>query len=437
VPQIIIHRGAHTIGGSCIEINSNGCRILLDAGMPLMEKGGGEIDKRKMKNPSVENGILPDVKGLYKNQAPEVDAVFISHAHIDHYGLLNHIHPKIPVYLSEGSHALIKIGKVFYPDGSKIFFDNFRTFEHYKPVELGPFKITSYLMDHSGYDASSFLIEAESKKVFYSGDFRGHGRKAKLLENMVKRPIKNVDCLLMEGTTLGGGHKVGFKNEEEIEKGLYDIFSRQKDVSFFMASGSNIDRIVSLYKAARNSNKILVLDLYTYYVLDQLKRLLHGRRLPPHKNDNIRIYYIGSHAQNIVDYLGKEILYKFKKRKIEIEEIVARRQEIVVKLPVFAMERISKALEKNRPLKDVKFIFSMWSGYLEKNAAHYKFCNKYQVELVKVHVSGHAYLDALKSLAQALNPKTLVPVHTLERDNFSEHFDNVKVYDDGVPFEIK
>jgi len=59
------------------------------------------------------------------------------------------------------------------------------------------------------------------------------------------------------------------------------------------------------------------------------------------------------------------------------------------------------------------------------------------MELVKIHVSGHAYLDALKSLAQALNPKTLVPVHTLERDNFSEHFDNVKVYDDGVPFEIK
>ena len=437
MPKTIIHRGAHTIGGSCIEINSNGFRILLDVGMPLMEKGGGEIDKRKLENPSVENDILPDVKGLYKNQAPEIDAVFISHAHIDHYGLLNHIHPKIPVYLSEGSHTLIKIGKVFYPDGSKIFFDNFRTFEHYKPVELGPFKITSYLMDHSGYDASSFLIEAESKKVFYSGDFRGHGRKAKLLENMVKRPIKNVDCLLMEGTTLGGGHKVGFKNEEEIEKGLYDIFSRQKDVSFFMASGSNIDRIVSLYKAARNSNKILVLDLYTYYVLDQLKKLPHGRRLPPHKNDNIRIYYIGSHAQNIVDYLGKEILYKFKKRKIEIEEIVARRQEMVLKLPVSIMERISKKLEKNRPMKDVKFIFSMWSGYLEKNTAHYEFCNKYQVELVKVHVSGHAYLDALKSLAQTLNPKTLVPVHTLERDNFSEHFDNVKLYDDGIPFEIE
>ena len=66
MPQITIHRGAHTIGGSCIEVNSNGCRILLDVGMPLMEKGGAEIAPDKLENPSIDNGILPDVKGLYK-----------------------------------------------------------------------------------------------------------------------------------------------------------------------------------------------------------------------------------------------------------------------------------------------------------------------------------------------------------------------------------
>jgi len=434
MPQIIIHRGAHTIGGSCIEINHNGCRIILDAGMPLMDKNGEEIDEKKFKHPSIENGIMPDVEGLYKDQTPDVDAVLISHAHMDHYGLLDHIHPSIPVYLSKGSRALIDIGKIFYPDINKTLFENFKILEHWKPVNIGPFKITSYLVDHSAYDASSFLIETDNKKVFYSGDFRGHGRKRVLLERMIKKPIKDIDCMLMEGTTLNGGHKDIFENETEVEKGLCNIFTNQKDISFITASGSNIDRLVTIYRAAMACRKTLVLDLYTYYVLDKLKKL--SPKLPPHQNDHIRIYYIHKHAQDIVDCLGKDLLYKYKSRKIEREEIVKNRNEMVLKLPVSAMGRIINELTPHKALDNVKFIYSMWPGYLEKDSYYNDFCNKYQTELVKVHVSGHAYFEDLKRLANALNPKMLVPVHTLCGDDFSNHFDNVVRMDDGSPFSI-
>ena len=33
--QLIIHRGTHQIGGSCIELRSGDTRILLDIGLPL------------------------------------------------------------------------------------------------------------------------------------------------------------------------------------------------------------------------------------------------------------------------------------------------------------------------------------------------------------------------------------------------------------------
>jgi len=39
--KIIIHRGTHEIGGSCVEIQSKKSRILMDIGMPLVKK---EID---------------------------------------------------------------------------------------------------------------------------------------------------------------------------------------------------------------------------------------------------------------------------------------------------------------------------------------------------------------------------------------------------------
>ena len=129
-----------------------------------------------------------------------------------------------------------------------------KNFEHYKPFYIGPFKITSRLADHSGFDASSFLVEAEGKKIFYTGDLRGHGRKGKLLDKLVDKPPKDIDCMLMEGTTLGGRHK-GSKTEEDVEEEFYKIFSTQTDMSFVYASGSNVDRLVSLYKATVRSNK--------------------------------------------------------------------------------------------------------------------------------------------------------------------------------------
>ena len=45
------------------------------------------------------------------------------------------------------------------------------------PLEIGPFVITPYLVDHSAFDAYSLLVEAGGRRLFYSGDFRAHGRK--------------------------------------------------------------------------------------------------------------------------------------------------------------------------------------------------------------------------------------------------------------------
>jgi len=430
---ITIHRGTHAIGGSCIEIASGGHRIILDLGLPLMGRDGAEIDEQSVKNRSRENGILPDVAGLYKDQEPTVDAVLLSHAHIDHHGLLGYVHPSIPIYLSEGSHELIEIGNIFYPEKTHIV--NTRHFAHWKPFKIGPFTITSYLMDHSAFDASAFLIESDGKKIFYTGDLRAHGRKGIVFENLITHPIPKLDCLIMEGTTLGGEHK-GCANEPEVEEKLEQTFKQQKDISFVFTSGSNIDRLVSLYKATMHSHKTLVIDLYTVYVLDQLKKLRPGR-LPPHDKDNIRIYYIHGHAKKLADNDLVKILYYFKPRKIELDEIIKNRNDMVVKLPIWkGMDRIAAAAIKEHPLQDSQLIYSMWSGYLEKKSDVKDFCSTYGIGIKHIHTSGHAYLNDLHRLVHALSPSVLIPVHTLAGDSFSDYFQNVVRLDDGIAYDL-
>ena len=64
-----IHRGADEIGGSCVEVWTENTKILLDFGMPLVEKNGNEFDFSKYKDLTskelVEKEILPNIKGLY------------------------------------------------------------------------------------------------------------------------------------------------------------------------------------------------------------------------------------------------------------------------------------------------------------------------------------------------------------------------------------
>jgi len=103
--QITIYRGTKEIGGTLIEMKSTKTRILIDAGYPLF-LNDNPIDDHIAGFPPeklIELGVLPTIKGLYAWDDAGFDAVIISHAHLDHYGLLKYVNPSIPVYLSAGT----------------------------------------------------------------------------------------------------------------------------------------------------------------------------------------------------------------------------------------------------------------------------------------------------------------------------------------------
>ena len=81
---------------------------------------------------------------------------------------------------------IIKISNIFTPSNVVINNPNFYNSE--KPFTIGNIIITPYLNDHSAFDAYSFLIEGEGQRLFYSGDFRGHGRKGSLLTKLTNNP---------------------------------------------------------------------------------------------------------------------------------------------------------------------------------------------------------------------------------------------------------
>ena len=97
--NICIHRSTHEIGGSCAEIWTENTRIIVDIGMPLINPDGSPFDSREVHDRSVSDLIkdktLPDIKGLYASDETSVDAVLISHPHLDHYGLGEFVFVKV------------------------------------------------------------------------------------------------------------------------------------------------------------------------------------------------------------------------------------------------------------------------------------------------------------------------------------------------------
>jgi hypothetical protein len=74
-------------------------------------------------------------------------------------------------------------------------------------------------------------------------------------------------------------------------------------------------------------------------------------------------------------------------------------------------------LERAGALTGAQVIWSQWQGYLREGpGAHLKaYCESRGMPFEIIHTSGHASVDDLKRLAEAVNPKALVPIHVRGR----------------------
>lgn len=394
--KLIIHRGADEIGGSCVEINDDKTRLLFDLGLPL-----NSMDE----NCSKEDYKL-DLKGLYAKDEPEIDGIFITHAHLDHFGLLEFIHPKIPVYLSQTAYNILTKILPLLKNGDfpKL---NLNVIKPNIPTKIGTFEITAHDVDHSIAESMAFEIKVGGKKILYTGDLRFHGRKNYLSKNLSK--IKDVDYLLMEGSTLGREDQ-NQKSEDELMLELAEHFKNER-LSIVPFSAQNLDRFISVYKACLKAKKTLVIDPYTCYVLEAFKDL--SKNIPQFDWNNIAVYFV---KNSIGDKLAKtKDLYKYKSKRLSIEELVNHPEKYIIK---DNFKITTNLLGKFNNTK-LQLIYSLWSGYLEKPS----YIDPLKCCLIHCHTSGHANISDLQEFVKNIAPKNLIPIHTECAQMYSRLFD--------------
>ena len=401
--QITVHRGLNQIGGNVVEIATAKTKILFDAGLELERIEETECERTEL-----------DFNELLAKR--NFAAVFISHYHADHIGLLKTANRLPPVYMGEMAFKLFKATEEY--KNQSVNFIPSAYLHNQVPVVIGDITITPLLADHSAYNAYSFVIEAEGKTVVYSGDFRGSGRKS--YNRYLNSLPQNVDVVICEGTN--AGKDIVNVREDKLETEMFNAMTETKQV-FVLMSALNIDRIVTVFKAAKKAKRIMLQDVYMSLVTD-----ICGKNIPNPRTFN-DVYAFTTKGMDDEQY--KKYFAKYGSKKIGERKIAGEKFVMCVRS---SFKSYLQKLNSIKPLAGSVLIYSMWDGYKEQQPTQdfLDFAENLGIKIVDIHTSGHADRNDLQKFLARLNPQHIIPIHTVNTEWFIENYGDDKVVTEEI-----
>lgn len=369
-----ILRGHNKIGENLIEISYGGAIILVELGKSL--DGSGE---------QLEQEILNK----------EYSAVVVSHYHEDHAGLIKN-KKDCHVYIGGGAYRVLKAMGAYRGEEMP---ENITQYHDRKSFGFGSIKVTPFLCDHSAYDSYMLLFEAGGQSILYTGDFRFHGRKDshKLLSELPE----SVDVLIHEGTNIGKSSCT--MTEAELENKAVEIMKSTDGPVFVLQSGTNIDRLVSIYRASKRSGRITYMDNYTSHIAQAA-----GGSIP---RPDVFADVIAFTPRAVHGKRRDMFLEIINKRGLKGIANGTKRFTMLVRP---SMAEYIKKLVSTAHIEGATLIYSMWNGYKENEdtAAFLNEMKALGVKIVDLHTSGHASTEDIELLKRTVNAKQTVCVHT-------------------------
>lgn len=364
--KIIIYRGTRQIGGVATEICTQTTRIIIDMGEEL----------------GLEENFLPaplNISGV-TNADGICDAVLVTHYHGDHTGQLKNVREDIPLYMGELTKEVLLLSLQNEMETFKNRISAANVFEQGKTFFIGDIRITPYCIDHSAYDSYMFLIEAESKRILFTGDFRLHGFRGKAIPKILSSLVKKVDVLITEGTTLSRSQKSVMTEWELIEKAK-KYFVDHKYV-YVLCASTNLERICAFSRATPRG-KYFICDKYQYALLNAFEKSAG-------KYSN---WFCGIKKTTY----GKNILGKLKRYGFVM----------LVRDNNFFRQLIQN-FDRDKSI----MLYSMWDGYRSKPGSRIPQFLELSESWASLHTSGHAGIDGISLFVEKTSPSHIVPMHT-------------------------
>jgi len=345
--SITIYDGAQGIGGNKILVGGEKGNLFLDFGKNFGKYGVYYEEFLKNRDSRgihdlVHLDLIPKLN-IYRSDlipsdlrmgacpAPEIAAVLVSHAHIDHSGNIGLLDLGIPVVASPLTLALMKGMQdsgvssaetdAYYAspkmptDESGLMLESDAKIPHtcrnsicttcptdalvaflsrrpgqdgprakkYQPAECAsldnaalPFKVTPYEVDHSIFGATAYLLQGD-ETIAYTGDLRLHGKLGEKTRDFV-RHAKDASVLIIEGTRAGRhtgpegeGEGASSTSEKQVFETCRAAADDVKGLVIADFSPRNFERLETFVRIAEETGRTLVVTAKDLYLLHALE----------------------------------------------------------------------------------------------------------------------------------------------------------------------
>jgi ribonuclease J len=412
VARVSVLGGVGEIGGNKILVEDKDARVMLDFGMSIAQRArffsDPYVSPRRAES-LLSLGIIPSIDGVYSWDTAErkLDAIFLSHAHLDHYGYLSMVHRDVPVHCGETTERLMAA----ITETKRASFETdyrglgYKTFRTGASVKVGSLTLRPVHVDHSIPGAYGLVVETSTGSFVYTGDLRAHGRASHLTHDFARAAAgSDASLLLTEATNMVGG---SVSSEDEVARKLEVVIREAKGLVMASFSGMDTDRLTSFHRAAEAADRKLAISMRQAHLISTLEADGRIDGLPKLAKGGVVIY-----RRNKKRYEKWEEEVSGKAEVITSEELTAAPKRYVVATTLSDMEGMVGV----KPGAGSVYILSSSEPYNEEMELDQQrlieWLDFYGMPLYHIHVSGHIMPQQLRSLVSGIGAKRVAPIHT-------------------------
>lgn len=494
--------GIEEIGGNKLLLNFTKGSVFLDFGQSYKTEGlyFEEYLQPRAKSSFYDLsllGILPQLNGIYRKDAfyPEgfsscnqlslpywdtalksyedaenskewiPDAVFLSHAHLDHCGYVGYL-GNIPLFCSKETQTImesmkdvgnlkgfeseiieIKRRKVkqrakpskkgFFPETYWVSTGD-TTNRCYKPLKnneaqttKNEISITGFNVGHSVPGSMLSLIEADGKQILYTGDIRFHGRYQPDLSGLTGlKP----DLMISEGTNI---EDIEPDNEDQVKSDIQDIISSTDQLVMVGFAWKDIERYETVRDASLAEGRIPVFDPRLAYTLARFERNIYKEDAKVFLERSVGMIYSASDYVNSKHKVGlmdfdewSSVPATRKTDTIHLEngittlDLRADPSAYVLHLDFYRFKNLLD-IGKIPGSKYVRAQCEPFNKRMELSAERlnhwldfFKINEENDHKPYQCHASGHACGPDILKFIEDVKPKKIVPIHTEKPKKF-------------------